>query len=211
MALHERYDYSVADLSAKEMADDPMQEFQAWLKLAAEADIREPNGMALATASATGAPSVRFVLLRGVDSEGFLFYTNYESRKAQELLVNPQASLAFWWPTLERQIRIEGQVEKAAGAESDVYFDSRPRGSQLGAWTSPQSQVIERREILVERLAETVERFKDRPVPRPDFWGGFRLRPTAIEFWQGRPSRLHDRIHYFKHPESGWVKQRLAP
>ena len=211
MALHERYDYSVADLSAKEMADDPIQEFQTWLKLAEEADIREPNGMALATASATGAPSVRFVLLRGVDSEGFLFYTNYESRKARELLENPQASLAFWWPTLERQIRIEGVVERAAAAESDAYFDSRPRGSQLGAWTSPQSQVIEQREILVERLTETVERFKDRPVPRPDFWGGFRLRPTAIEFWQGRPSRLHDRIHYLKHPESGWLKERLAP
>lgn len=211
MALHERYDYSVADLSLKEMAEDPIQEFETWLELANEAGIRESNGMALATASATGAPSVRFVLLRGVDSEGFLFYSNYESRKAQELQANPQASLAFWWPTLERQIRIEGVVERASNVESDAYFASRPRGSKLGAWTSPQSQVIERREQLVDRLTETVERFKDRPVPRPEFWGGYRLRPTAIEFWQGRPSRLHDRILYARQPESGWTKVRLAP
>ena len=211
MALYERYDYKVADLAADKMADHPIDEFQAWLKAAEESGIREPNGMALATATASGAPSVRFVLLRGVDRDGFLFYTNYDSRKAAELLANPQASLGFWWSSLERQIRVEGQVEKATQAESDSYFNGRPRGSKLGDWTSPQSQVIENREVLANRLAELTARFEGHEVPRPDFWGGFRLRPTVIEFWQGRPSRLHDRIRYSLDDTASWSKERLAP
>ena len=167
--------------------------------------------MTLATAGADCRPSARLVLLKGFDASGFVFYTNYESRKARELAANPWAALVFFWPQLARQVRIEGRVEPVAPHESDAYFHSRPRGSQLGAWASHQSQVISSRAVLDQRMQELTAAYQARPVPRPPYWGGYRLAPTLVEFWQGRPNRLHDRLRYRRLEDGGWLIERLAP
>jgi pyridoxamine 5'-phosphate oxidase len=166
--------------------------------------------VALATADASGRPSVRMVLLRGIDERGFVFFTNYGSRKGQELDRNPQASLCFYWPTLDEQIRVEGTIERLSEEESDAYFESRPRGSQLGAWASAQSRVLPSRESLEQEYRATEARFVDQRVPRPPFWGGYRLKPSQVEFWYGRPDRLHDRLQYTR-DGSGWRIERLYP
>ena len=176
----------MGELLESEVATDPLEQFRRWF---AEADAA--NAMALATAAADGAPSVRMVLLRGADERGFVFHTNYNSRKARELVDNPHAALCFHWPTLEEQIRVEGRIERLPAAESDAYFASRPRGSQLGAWASEQSEVLPSREMLEERYREIERRFEGRTVDRPAFWGGYRIAPHRIEFWYGRPDRLH--------------------
>ena len=209
-----RQTYLTSGLLEEDIADDPMTQFDAWFCAAVQAGVREPNAMVLATATPAGVPSARVVLLKAYDEGGFVFYTNYDSRKAAELAGNPRAALLFPWHDLERQVRVEGVVGRTSAAESELYFSSRPRGSQLGAWASPQSAVLSSRAELAERLAEVTDRFgvdedADR-VPLPDFWGGYRLRPDVVEFWQGRSDRLHDRLRY-RHRPSGWRRDRLAP
>jgi len=209
-----RQAYLTSGLLEEDLADDPMTQFDAWFCAAVQAGVGEPNAMVLATATPAGVPSARVVLLKAYDEGGFVFYTNYDSRKAAELAGNPRAALLFPWHDLERQVRVEGVVGRTSAAESELYFSSRPRGSQLGAWASPQSAVLSSRAELAERLAEVTDRFgvdedADR-VPLPDFWGGYRLRPDVVEFWQGRSDRLHDRLRY-RHRPSGWRRDRLAP
>jgi pyridoxamine 5'-phosphate oxidase len=196
-------------LDEANLGSDPISMFAEWMNAAMEAGVEEANGMALATCSADGAPSVRIVLLRGFDERGFVFYTNYDSAKGRDLLANPRAAVTFWWAPLDRQVRISGQVEKVARAESQAYFDSRPRGHQLSAWASPQSRVVDSRAEL-QKGAEEVETLFAGEVPLPDFWGGYRLVPESIEFWQGRENRLHDRFE-FKNSLGGWRASRLAP
>lgn len=209
-----RQAYLTSGLLEEDLADDPMTQFDAWFCAAVQAGVGEPNAMVLATATPAGVPSARVVLLKAYDEGGFVFYTNYDSRKAAELAGNPRAALLFPWHDLERQVRVEGVVGRTSAAESELYFSSRPRGSQLGAWASPQSAVLSSRAELAERLAEVTDRFgvdEDAdPVPLPDFWGGYRLRPDVVEFWQGRSDRLHDRLRY-RHRPSGWRRDRLAP
>ena len=190
----------------------PYPHFVRWLAMAEQAGVPEFNAMALSTASIDGRPSCRMVLLRGHDKAGFLFYTNYLSRKGGEMAVNPFASLLFFWPQFQRQIRIEGTIRPATDAESDAYFQSRPKGHRLGAHVSPQSQVIPSRGFLSERMEDLVRQYQDTDdVPRPANWGGYRLSPTSIEYWQGRENRLHDRIRYTLAGDGAWNKQRLAP
>ena len=209
-----RQTYLTSGLLEEDLADDPMTQFDAWFCAAVQAGVGEPNAMVLATATPAGVPSARVVLLKAYDEGGFVFYTNYDSRKAAELAGNPRAALLFPWHDLERQVRVEGVVGRTSAAESELYFSSRPRGSQLGAWASPQSAVLSSRAELAERLAEVTDRFgvheDAEPVPLPDFWGGYRLRPDVVEFWQGRSDRLHDRLRY-RHRPSGWRRDRLAP
>jgi pyridoxamine 5'-phosphate oxidase len=191
------------------VADDPLARVRSWLDEAAAAGMPEPEGAALSTASPTGRPSVRFVLVRGVDDRGLRFFTNYGSRKGRELDANPVAALALWWPGLQRQLRAEGPVERLGVEESDAYFAARGRGSRLGALASRQGSVIPGREVLDARVAELAERYGDE-IPRPDWWGGYLLRPDAIEFWEGRDNRLHDRTHYLRDGD-GWRDERLSP
>jgi pyridoxamine 5'-phosphate oxidase len=191
---------------------DPLALFRAWWDQALAASLVEPGAMTLATATPEGLPSARMVLLRGFDERGFVFFTNYKSRKAEELTANPRAALVLYWAELDRQVRIEGRVNRVSAEESDAYFQTRARGSQLGAWASPQSHVIVSREFLLKRMEELATRYPAQ-VPRPPLWGGFRVVPAVIEFWQGQPNRLHDRLQYRRRrPENGgWVLERLAP
>jgi len=204
-----RKNYTFGQLSETEVPRDPMPLFQLWFDQAVQAQCPEPNSMTLATADQAGNPSARIVLLKGADQNGFTFFTNYQSQKGLELTMRPQAALLFHWHELERQIRIKGTVERVSPAESDEYFHSRPAASRIGAWASPQSSAIPNREFLEEAEKRFQAEFGDTP-PRPEHWGGFRLQPTEMEFWQGRPSRLHDRIHY-KLDGSSWKIERLAP
>lgn len=208
---HLRKEYRNAILNESEVQADAIQQFALWFEQAMEAKVPEPNAMTLATADGKGRPSARIVLLKDFDAEGFVFFTNYESHKGKDLKANPHAALVFFWHDLERQIRIEGKVKKIKSKESDLYFFSRPKESRLGAWTSPQSQKIESREILEETFEELAQTYAEQDPPRPDFWGGYRLIPKRIEFWQGRPSRLHDRVLYEKSPSGKWKISRLAP
>lgn len=205
-----RISYTESALSRADLDLDPFKQFQTWWRAAIDADHIEPNAMTLATAAADGAPSARMVLLKGVDERGFLFYTNYESRKGVELAANPRAALVLYWDRLQRQVRIEGRVERLTAEESAEYFHSRPRDSQIGAWTSPQSTVIFGRTQFEARRQQLEDQFADGPVPLPPFWGGYRVMPHAIEFWQGRPNRLHDRFRY-KRSDQNWLIERLAP
>ena len=205
-----RKEYSKASLNEATISKNPIQQFDIWFKEAVTAKIPEPNAMNLATVNG-GRPASRTVLLKGVENEKFVFYTNYQSRKGKELEENPACALTFFWPELERQVRIEGVASRVDAKRSDEYFQIRPRGSQVGSWASPQSSVIKGRSILEERAKQIEEKFKGQDkLPRPHQWGGFEIDPILIEFWQGRPSRLHDRILFTK-DESGWKINRLAP
>jgi len=205
-----RKEYMLEQLDENHVLPDPIQQFEAWWREVIKSDIEEPNAMTLATADSSGKPSARIVLLKGINEDGFMFFTNYESAKGIQLIQNPLAALVFFWKELERQVRIEGTVQKVSQQESDDYFNSRPEGSKLGAWVSPQSKVIPSREILEQNIAVMEEKFSGRQIERPGFWGGFVVKPSQIEFWQGRPSRLHDRIVYTKEG-SDWRVERLAP
>ncbi|MEO1005683.1 MAG: pyridoxamine 5'-phosphate oxidase [Cyanobacteria bacterium J06638_38] len=208
-----RQNYTLAGLTEQDLNSDPIQQFGLWFQQALNADLIEPNAMTLATANADGKPSARIVLLKGFSEAGFVFYTNYESQKGQELIANPYAALVFLWDKLERQVRVEGSVVKLSTTESAEYFHSRPKASQLGAWTSDQSRVIPNREVLEQKLANLTEQYNDdaQVVPLPEHWGGFRVIPNRIEFWQGRPSRLHDRLVYDRQADDNWTINRLAP
>jgi pyridoxamine 5'-phosphate oxidase len=205
-----RREYGLAGLSEEDLAADPIEQFRLWLEQAMAVDPKEFTAMTLATADREGRPSARVVLLKGVDERGFVFYTHYDSHKGRELLENPRAALVFYWPAQDRQVRVAGTVEKTSRAESEAYFASRPLGSRVGAWASPQSRRISGREELERKVREAGERFGD-DVPLPPDWGGFRVHPETIEFWQGRPSRLHDRLRYSLDGEGHWRIERLAP
>lgn len=204
MADFERSSYERGELRREDLSADPLAQLAEWLSQAREAGVLEPTALCLSTASVDGWPNGRMVLCRGVDAQGIVFYTNYESAKGLELSENPRAAATFWWGDLERQVRLQGRIERVSAEESDAYFASRPLDSQLASAISPQSQVIASREELEERLAAAS------PGPRPDHWGGFRLVPHTVEFWQGRRARLHDRLRY-RRAEDGWVVERLAP
>ena len=205
-----RREYALASLDERDVPPDPVAMFSRWFADAQAADVAEPNAMTLATASADGAPSARMVLLKGVDDGGFVFFTDYRSRKAAELDANPRAALVFHWVELERQVRIAGSVARVAREETEAYFRTRPLGSRLGAWASEQSSVITGREVLDARLRDVEARFPGEDVPAPPHWGGYRLAPASVEFWQGRASRLHDRIRYVRRG-GGWAIERLSP
>lgn len=204
--------YHLGALEYEDLTLDPMDMFRRWWHEAIGAEIEEANAMTLATANAKGQPSARIVLLKGLHQEGFEFFTNYDSDKAKEMTDNPQAALLFFWKEMERQIRIEGHVEKVSKERSEQYFQSRPRGSQIGAWTSPQSQVIPDRSVLEANAKQVEEKFAGiDPLPAPAHWGGYIVRPQLIEFWQGRANRLHDRFRYTMQPDGHWAINRLAP
>lgn len=206
-----RKDYRLASLSEKDVSENPFLQFEKWFREVLHAEAGEPNAMALATVSPDGCPSARIVLLKHFDERGFYFYTNYESKKAHQLDTNPHAALVFFWKELERQVRVEGTVSRAEPQQSDAYYASRPLMSRIGAWASPQSKVIPDRTFLETRVEATEKRFKDEPVVRPEFWGGYVLSPRLVEFWQGRSNRLHDRIQYTLQSDGEWLRERLAP
>jgi pyridoxamine 5'-phosphate oxidase len=207
----DRKDYARFSLHEENLDPDPIRQFALWFDEATKSAVAEPNAMTLATCTIDGRPSARIVLLRGLDERGFAFFTNYESRKARELDKNPWAALVFFWHELERQVRVEGRVERVSAEDSDVYFHSRPANSRTGAWASPQSEVIPSKQALEERFGDLEDRFADGAVPRPPHWGGYRLVPDTVEFWQGRPSRLHDRLRYTRRQHGDWLLERLAP
>lgn len=206
-----RQNYTQSGLLESDLSDDPIQQFQQWFDAVVSAELPEPNAMTLSTVSDEGKSSSRIVLLKGVDERGFVFYTNYDSRKGQDLVQSPWASLVFLWISLERQVRVEGAVEKVSRLETEAYFKSRPRGSQIGAWVSSQSEVIRDRQVLEDELARLTANYDGKEIPCPPHWGGFRVSPTLIEFWQGRPNRLHDRLCYQLQSDQSWAIVRLAP
>jgi pyridoxamine 5'-phosphate oxidase len=205
-----RHDFSKESLDEKDVHQNPITQFSKWFQEAVDAKANEPNAMTVSTVSADGKPSSRILLLRNFDDNGFVFYTNYTSRKGEEIAVNPNAALLFFWPELERQVRIEGVLSKQTSKESDLYFNSRPRASKLGAWTSAQSKVVANRKVLDEEYEKLSKKYTEENIPRPEYWGGYVLKPHMIEFWQGRLSRLHDRIQYTLR-EGEWKIERLAP
>jgi pyridoxamine 5'-phosphate oxidase len=206
-----RKEYRFDQLSEATAGADPWQLFEQWFRLAGASGIHEPNAMSLATATPDGRPSQRVVLLKGVDRGGFIFFTNYESRKGRELAVNPHAALLFWWEPIERQVRVEGVVDKLPAADSDEYYQSRPLGSRLGAWASEQSRVLPDRAVLDQRFADLQAEYSESSPERPAFWGGYRLVPDLFEFWQGGVNRLHDRLRYRRQDDTRWHRERLSP
>lgn len=206
-----RQEYRLAGLSESDAANEPFAQFARWFGEAVRGELREPNAMTVATATPDGVPSARIVLLKSWDERGFVFYTNYESQKGSEMAANPVAALVFYWPELERQVRIVGAVSRTTAEESRAYFDSRPLGSRLGAIASQQSRVIPGREHLEERLRALEAEYAQGEPPLPEFWGGYRVAPQTVEFWQGRPSRLHDRLRYRRDTDGAWVVERLSP
>jgi pyridoxamine 5'-phosphate oxidase len=206
-----RKDYKRQSLSEKDILSDPTAQFEKWWEEAMQSEIDEVNAMTLSTSSAGGEPDARIVLLKGLDKNGFTFFTNYDSSKGRQLQENPRTCLVFFWKELERQVRIKGLVEKTEPQESDAYFNSRPVGSRIGAWSSPQSEPIADRDWLEKHEKELQEQFREKEIPRPPYWGGYRVKPLAMEFWQGRPNRLHDRILYTKSLDETWTIERLAP
>jgi pyridoxamine 5'-phosphate oxidase len=204
-------EYNLLELRETDVDPSPFKQFEKWFDDALRANLLHPNAMTLATATKDGRSSARMMLLKGFDEDGFVFYTNSESKKGKDLAENPLAAIVFWWAELERQVRVEGRIEEVSNQEVDSYFKSRPRGSQLGAWASWQSQVIESREVLERRFQELEIRHKNQDIPRPPYWIGYRLRAILLEFWQGRPNRLHDRLRYRLLDDGGWVIERLAP
>jgi len=198
-------------LNENTIDSDPIRQFQLWFDEAVAAKLPMPEAMTLATVTPDGRPAARMVLLKQVDGYGFVFFTNYRSSKAQQLEINPYAALVFYWPQFERQVRVEGRVSKTSAEESTAYFRTRPRESQIGAWASPQSEVIATRRVLEQQARHLEERYEDREIDRPEYWGGYRLRPDRIEFWKGRIGRLHDRFLYELQPDDSWAIKRLAP
>lgn len=206
-----RQEYSRFGLRESDLHPDPIEQFTKWFNDAVASEIVEPNILTLATATADGFPSARTVLLKGYDGRGFIVYTNQQSRKGRELAENPRASLVFWWDRLERQVIIQGTVTPVSPEEADAYFRVRPRGSQIGAWVSRQSTVVESRDVLERRLEELEKEFEGKEIPRPEYWGGYVVKPHSIEFWQGRPNRLHDRLRYRLSDTGNWIIERLSP
>jgi pyridoxamine 5'-phosphate oxidase len=206
-----RKDYSKEELHEHEVPSDPFLQFQDWFSIALEAKLPDANAFNLATVAENGKPSSRIVLLRNFDKDGFVFYTNYESQKGLELIANPFAAMNFFWPELEKQIRIEGTAAKISEQQSEIYFQSRPRESQIGAWSSPQSRELKNKAQLAEMVLGFAEKFKHAPIQKPPFWGGFCVVPVQFEFWQGRPGRLHDRLVYTENGTGNWTIKRLAP
>lgn len=211
LIAHMRKVYQLQSLHEKDVDPDPIKQFEIWWQHAIETKIEEPNAMTLATCNLSGKPSARIVLLKGIKENGFVFFTNYESRKGKEINVNPYAAIVFLWKELERQIRIEGKIKKISTEESDEYFSLRPRESQIGAWSSPQSSIIENAGVLQKNVQKFNHQFTSGKVPRPDFWGGYLVEPTVMEFWQGGPGRLHDRLQYSLTGDKKWIINRLAP
>ena len=206
-----RKEYQRHSLQENDVAGDPVAQFQIWWDEIIASEAEEPNAMTLATANAQGHPSARIVLLKGFDENGFVFFSNYHSSKGMQIEANPFAALVFFWKELERQVRIEGAIAKISEAESDAYFNSRPRESRIGAWASAQSNLIRSREVLEENIAALEKKYPGEHIPRPPHWGGYRLLPRLVEFWQGRASRLHDRIRYSRGEENNWMIERLSP
>ena len=206
-----RKDYKLRSLDETDVVADPIKQFEKWWNEATHSNIEEVNAMTLATSTSAGRPSARIVLLKGFDEKGFVFFTNYNSHKAAEIAENAQVALVFFWKELERQVRIEGTVVKVSDTDSDTYFNSRPEGSKIGAWASPQSKIIVSREVIETNVEEIQKNFGGKEIERPDFWGGYVVKPLLIEFWQGRSSRLHDRLQYTRSENNTWKIERLAP